>query len=216
MYSILYRPIAAFLLLAAASLLAFSQARAQPSDTVRPGVRSLDSVNQDEVGLDSLVAGGRRLSIGVQGRVSLPPTNTRLILGVRAGALSIAPLTFAALDRRDELGTVVSINPLVTAAGILGFLIHPVVGAVFLLPQLLPNLSLELPLVRDRLGAVAAQRTDYFLNDNVFRIHTEAQFGLRFHIADFTVEALYVLPLTSSVTGRQGYLGAGISVDVIK
>jgi hypothetical protein len=47
------------------------------------------------------------------------------------------------------------------------------------LPQVLPNLSLQLPIVRNHLYIVASQRTDFYLVNNRAKIYTEASLGAR-------------------------------------
>lgn len=203
-----------FRLLVLLALLIPARAAAQAPGPVP--IDTLDSAALDAEPPDSTVGPWTfHLALGAQARLGSPFTG-RLVLEVRSSMFGVAPVTFASLPARSRESSFLSVNPILLVPGYLGYFIHPVVGAILLLPQLLPNLSFELPILKNKLSAVVAQRTDYFYDEEVFRIHTEAQLGLRLRVSHVAVDLLYVQPLTHSVMESKGYVGAGFSVELMR
>jgi|GEM_PF-3532250 len=153
-----------------------------------------------------------RIDLGVQGKLVAPYAG-RLQMMFGGRVLQFSPFSFAITGGRDELGTFFSLNPLISLTAYLGGLVRFPLGLLLLIPQAVPNLSFELPIVSRLVGLTAGERTDYFWKNGVFRVHTETQLGLRLHAPGWPqlmVEAAYVIPHTRSVMERSPYFGVGV------
>lgn len=193
-----------------ALVLSASVAHAQPEDPRPPDSLDFDPVPEGRSGRIFNEGLPFRLDFGIQGKMSVPLSGRLQVVG-GFPTIHSALFSFAVTEGRDSLGTFLSLNPLISGVAYLGGQLSPTVGFILLLPQALPNISFEVPIVEHHLGVTVGERTDYFWKDKVFRIHTETQMGLRLYAPQIMIEGLYVIPHTGSVMEHKPYIGVGVA-----
>lgn len=90
-----------------------------------------------------------------------------------------------------------------------------VLGIAMLIPQVLPNLTLQLPIVPKHVYLAAGQRTDYYLFNNPIRVYSEVYLGGRLFVGGKTginADVRYVWPISRGfLEDRKPYVGVGLS-----
>jgi len=95
-----------------------------------------------------------------------------------------------------------------------------VVSLALLVPQVLPNLTVQVPVVPKYLYVAAGQRTDYYLFNDVARIYSEGYVGARLlggESLPISAEVRYVWPLSRGfLENKKPYIGVGLSLALLR
>lgn len=123
-------------------------------------------------------------------------------VGVRVGELFYAaPLTTAAMRTSSDGVIRVSANGLVVIPALLFLKANvPAAAIAILVPQVLLNPTVDVPVIGKTLSVTVAGRTDWYAFSEGSKIYMEGSAGLRLRLGKLVLEGRYLYPIV------QGYL----------
>lgn len=146
----------------------------------------------------------------------------RTYFGYGGDWIQAAPFTVAVTNDKKAQNVKVSANPLVLLPWLgIGATFNPHGGggpdwllltfAIMTLPQLLPNLTITAPIIKDHFYLGLSQRTDYYLFNSPAKVYTEASAVARFYLSHLSAEVRWSYPLTQGfLEDKRPYLGGSI------
>lgn len=146
----------------------------------------------------------------------------RTYFGIGSHWIQVAPFTTTVMYDKNTEKMKVSANSLalIPLMGI-GATFNPhggggpdwllVTCALLTLPQILPNITISAPIIKDHFYLGAGQRTDYYLFNSVSKIYTESSVVARVFVHRIGAEVRWSYPLTQGfLEDKRPYLGASM------
>jgi hypothetical protein len=146
----------------------------------------------------------------------------RAYFGLGSDWIQVSPFTTTVMYDKNEEKIKVSANSLalIPLMGV-GATFNPhggggpdwllVTCAILTLPQVLPNITITAPIIKDHFYLGAGQRTDYYLFNSVAKIYTESSAVARVFVHRFGAEIRWSYPLSKGfLEDKRPYLGGSV------